>query len=896
MSENQNQLCLHRPASKTARQAKNQSPPTRIRRRCLAGLVGCLLLWHLDTARSLAGTSYWNNAGGGSFNDSVNWNGGLPGPSDTAYFSSNATYQVTWAANATNQSAYVTGGFVTNAIGSATWRITGQYNVGQSTGATGSVRHVSGTLIVTNSQGTGTIASGQSANRNYTLEGGTAVADYLNFVDDGAVGWSRFMECGTLTTLHGASLSVGNDLVFAFPGGKVGTWNMLGGTTTSASTSAALLYTQLGWAWDSQYIINVSGPTTVWNNVLYLVVGNIGNGHQINISGGAKVASADSWIGRYGSADSVTVDGTNSVWNIQSLSFGSLQGYGNLFLSENALGCKLVITNGGQVNSGLATITRYTSGTGNSVLVTGGNSLWNISTNLVVGDYGTSNRVTISNGGRINCQIAYMGGSASSTATGAAMNNSMLVTDTNSLLNATNGVRVGSFAGKCSFLLTNGGYVLCGSGTVVGSQSAATNDLVVITGAGSLWTNSSTFTVGSFGANNSMTISNGGQLCNTRGIVGSGSASNLVVVTGAGSLWNNGTDLYIGNLVNALGNQLLVSNNATVLTTNLVVSVSSSALSNLVTVAGGNLFATNASQLGNLDVRRGTLNLLSGLVEADRLFLTNGSSSGFKFSGGRLNARNSTVNNAQPFAIGSGTNWAQFNLKGGIHSFANGLSVSSNAWLTGGGTISGNVTNAGVLAPDASFGDLNINGAVQLQPNSDLAFDIGGYSAGGNYDYLSASGSIVWNGRLYVTLAPGFVPNPADVFTIAQCAGDSGSFINVASGGTLHTADNLGSFVVTYGNSALQLSQYHSLSPTSSNFKLAVPNAGQGSVTLQFPFAFGQTYHLWFSTNLVSWTELLVPGYLLPQPGVGQWTDDGSLTSSAPFNSRSPRFYRISFQ
>src|ERR1039457_2294066 len=99
MSENQNQLCPHRTASKTARQAKNQSPPTRIRRRCLAGLVGCVLLWHLDTAQSLAGNSYWNNAASGSFNDSANWNGGLPGPSDTAYFNSNATYQVTWAAN-----------------------------------------------------------------------------------------------------------------------------------------------------------------------------------------------------------------------------------------------------------------------------------------------------------------------------------------------------------------------------------------------------------------------------------------------------------------------------------------------------------------------------------------------------------------------------------------------------------------------------------------------------------------------------------------------------------------------------------------------------------------------------------------------------------------------------
>ena len=41
---------------------------------------------------------------------------------------------------------------------------------------------------------------------------------------------------------------------------------------------------------------------------------------------------------------------------------------------------------------------------------------------------------------------------------------------------------------------------------------------------------------------------------------------------------------------------------------------------------------------------------------------------------------------------------------------------------------------------------------------------------------------------------------------------------------------------------------------------------------------------------------LAVPGYLQPQPGVGQWTDDGSLAGTTPFSSRSPRFYRVSVE
>jgi T5SS/PEP-CTERM-associated repeat protein len=906
-----------------------------------------ILVLSLGAARTPASNSYWNNPAGGSFNDSANWSSGMPGPFDTAYFPSNASYQVSWVANATNQYAYVTNGLVTNAIGSATWRITGEYVVGRGAGVTGSVSHVSGTLVVTNNLGTGKITSGRSANRNYTLDGGTAVADYLDFVDDGAAAYSKFLDYGTLTTLHGSLLTVGDDLVFTFQGGRRGTWNMLGGTNIIVGTSVALLYTQLGWAWDSQYIFNVSGPTTVWSNVLYLVVGNVGSGHQVNISGGAKVFNGDTFIGRYGSSDVITVDGTNSLWNIQSYSSGSLQGDGILFISEDANACQLIISNGGQVKCGEVIITRYTSGKDNSVLVTGGNSLWNISSNLVVGDYGTSNRVTIANGGRINCVTAYLGGSISSTATGAATNNSMLVTDANSILNATNGVRVGSFAGKCSFVVTNAGRVQSGGSTVVGVNSACSNNVVVIAGAGTVWTNASVFTMGSFGGNNLMTVSGGAQLFNTRGTVGNAAASNLVVVTDAGSLWNNATELWIGNTVNSVGNQLLVMNNGTVLTTNLLVSVSSSAANNMVTVAGGNLLATNSGQYGTIDVRRGMLNLLAGLVEADRLFLTNGPLSRLNFSGGRLNSRNTVVNNAQIFTVGSGTNWARFNLIGGTHAFANGLAVSSSAWLTGSGTISGNVTNAGVMAPGDAIGSLTINGNLQLLPGSDFAFDLGGHSAGVDYDYVFVSGSIIWNGNLRISLVPGFTPGLSDVFTIAQGSGDSGGFANVASGSRLKTTDNLGSFLVTYGGGNLQLSNYQSTdldgdgiedawaiqyfgsspllngtgpnnkfgdkdgdgpsnyaefiagtNPTNaaSTFKLTVAASDPSSVTLQFPFVFGRTYRLWFSTNLTSWLELPVPGYVGPQSDVGQWKDDGSLAGGVPFNSTSPHFYRISVQ
>jgi hypothetical protein len=317
------------------------------------------------------------------------------------------------------------------------------------------------------------------------------------------------------------------------------------------------------------------------------------------------------------------------------------------------------------------------------------------------------------------------------------------------------------------------------------------------------------------------------------------------------------------------------------------------------------------------------------------------------FAAGRLNARSSIANNSQSFIVGSGTNWARLNLLGGTHSFANGLAISSNAWLTGSGTISGNVSSAGVVAPGDAFGSLTFNGDLQLLPASQFVFDIRGYSPGFDHDYVFASGSITWGGNLRVSLAPGFIPNSGDVFTLAQCAASAGSFANVTSGSRLKTTDNLGSFLVTYGSSTLQLSDYQSTdldadglddtwaaqyfggsplpngsgpndkfgdkdgdglsnyaefiagtNPTNalSVFKLTVSASDAPSVTLQFPFVFGRAYRLWFSTNLNSWAELLVPGYTHPEPGVSQWVDDGSLTGGLPLKLRSAGFHRISVE
>jgi len=88
----------------------------------------------------------------------------------------------------------------------------------------------------------------------------------------------------------------------------------------------------------------------------------------------------------------------------------------------------------------------------------------------------------------------------------------------------------------------------------------------VVTGSGSAWSNANDLYVGLSGAGNRLVVGNGGVVRNSRGYVGGNtfSSNNLALVTGAGSLWTNRQQLHIG--LNGTGNQLVVSNGGTVFT------------------------------------------------------------------------------------------------------------------------------------------------------------------------------------------------------------------------------------------------------------------------------------------------------------------------------------------
>src|SRR5262249_24317549 len=148
-----------------------------------------------------------------------------------------------------------------------------------------------------------------------------------------------------------------------------------------------------------------------------------------------------------------------------------------------------------------------------------------------------------------------------------------------------------------------------------------------------------------------MVVSNGAVVTDADGAIGSLiTASNSdAVVTGPGSLWLNRATLSVGS--NAPNCRLVVTNGGEVLALGSVTvgaAFSSTATNSSIIVDGGVLRATNAAGNNVLDIEQGISEFNAGLIEADRLLLTN---QGFlHLNAGQLITRGALITNG-PFVV-----------------------------------------------------------------------------------------------------------------------------------------------------------------------------------------------------------------------------------------------------
>ncbi|MCX6900480.1 MAG: PEP-CTERM sorting domain-containing protein [Verrucomicrobia bacterium] len=390
---------------------------------------------------------------------------------------------------------------------------------------------------------------------------------------------------------------------------------------------------------------------------------------------------------------------------------------------------------------------------------------------------------------------------------------------------------VGSNSSYSTLIITNGGvlnvtgYGIVGPGYGLLHPPVYSNNTVLVTGAGSTWSNSNTLSICDGGYNNVMTIAKGGAVFSAGGRIGGASS---VIVTDPGSTWSNNGWLFVGHGLFGPGNSLVITNGAAVYATggyigfdfggdsasnSVLVAGSGSQLgitgpltlnfmfsgsvspdnkltvidggtvnastilvesSAVVNITAGNLLVTNAVGTAVLLVRDAALTFNRGTIIVDQLtVVTNNTSSVMTFSAGLLRSGGSSVSNGVAFTVGDGVQSATLDLLGGTHSFASGLSISTNSSLIGSGGIFGSATNFGVIAPGHSVGTINITGDLTLADSSWLDMELAGP---GTNDVLDISGLLKAGGGLKLTLTNGYTGNIGDTFDLFNFGSLSGSF------------------------------------------------------------------------------------------------------------------------
>lgn len=518
------------------------------------------------------------------------------------------------------------------------------------------------------------------------------VGDQANFTNNFAYTLTFSFDAQTgSATFNGSSGTVTQDI------GAGTTWNVTNSVFVAAGNNTTTT------------VVHVSGLLAVTNlnstASLSLGQGAASLGRLI-VSGAATTARVDTLI--IGSSGIGLMTVSNSAFQVRNVTVGSLAGSsGTMALAGGStkVASNLVVaiaansTGTVSLTSGSLVVTNGTFGVGNSGTVVGGggvgqatvsNATMLASTILLGSSAGGQGSLRIRTGGRVICSNSTSEISVNSTNSLTVEGNVQPVP----VLDIPNGeIKIGVVAN--GIMTLDGGSVTCAVVTV-GDTVLGTCRMK----AGTL-TMSSVLTIGNNPTSTGIIWMDGGNwLSSSRTTIGNNGVGQItisngtitlprVVVSGIGTSQNPGTFTIAGG---------------TVFSTNLVVGFDVNS-TGTVWVTAGSLNVTNAGSTAQLIVGRsgrGLLTLSNGTLVADQILVTNGTKSTFSFVGGTLKTRNTLVTNGAQFVVGNGTSSATLNLLGGAHTFANGLKISTNVTLTGSGTVTGTVVNAGTILADAA--------------------------------------------------------------------------------------------------------------------------------------------------------------------------------------------------
>lgn len=564
----------------------------------------------------------------------------------------------------------------------------------------------------------------------------------------------------------------------------------------------------------------VTGSGSLWSNRYNVVVGTFGSSNRLVISNGAQlVSNREGVLGSASSSvnNSALVTGPGSLWHLNR-SGSSLPG---LIAGDLGGGNTIVVSNGAtMLVRRFLVIGRTSSAASNSVTLTDiGTKLTVFDTGqLIVGEHSANNRLVVKDGAELQTDSAYLGGGSSAsnnltllTGAGTTWNNRGLlrffshrddhlvisngatvhtssfeiaehncdavVAGLATLLRVTNDLKVGSagiFGAYTNRLFIVDGAIVTSSNCGVGIAADDAGNALWITGNGSVLSNAFMLRVNDSSEYiNQLVVSNGATVYTGDTTVGvlSGAREGAVIITGAGSFLTNRSLFVVGE--NGYSQRLAVTNATATSGNGFIVGAQSTSTNNRVIVNNSILRATNASGTGMLDVRRGTSLFNGGLIDVDRLLLTN-TLSRFEFNGGTLITRGAAISNNSSFVIGEsggvpavwdvragaedhilaahlyvGLNNSSFNqlfvtngaLFTNLFSFNVGSGSSNTAIISGPGSRCG--IAGGISVGGAHFNRLVVSNGASLFSRGDSY--IGGLFSGTNNQIVVTGPGSVWN-------------------------------------------------------------------------------------------------------------------------------------------------------
>ena len=256
----------------------------------------CAAVLSFATGSAYAEDHFWSSAGGGSFNDWLNWfPNSVPGEDDRAIFEldMDPAYEVTFYESVTNQECIFRTDKVVLDLGGNTYTLTDAGSglvVGEDAGHVAEILFSNGTIDSTVTQ----VGLGEDSAGTLDLESGLtlSISDYLSVGSDGD---------GVMNILDGASVTTERATIGAYDYGNSGTLNIDGSS--------------------AEFTVNDT-----------LSVGEEGIGF-LNLLNGATAYCRGGWIGDWAGDGEINITGESEMIVSEWLTFGYL-GSGWLTVSQ----------------------------------------------------------------------------------------------------------------------------------------------------------------------------------------------------------------------------------------------------------------------------------------------------------------------------------------------------------------------------------------------------------------------------------------------------------------------------------------------------------------------------------------------------------------------------------